>query len=96
LLDGIYRDNILGADEEFLTQILPAYEVVYLNERIIALGAKINAELSKGQTIGMADTLIAATAIIHQWPLVNANAKHFQQVVDKGFSLTLENWRDAP
>jgi hypothetical protein len=49
LLDGIYRDNILGADEEFLTQILPAYEVVYLNERIIALGAKINAELSKGK-----------------------------------------------
>jgi predicted nucleic acid-binding protein len=94
VLDGIFRGSTPAEAQEFLTRILPAYEVIYPDEGIIALGAQINAALSKGRSIGMADTLIAATAITRKWSLVNANTKHFQRVADLGFPLQLENWRD--
>jgi len=58
--------------------------------------AEINAQLAKaGKTIGVVDTFIAATAIIHNLALVNANTKHFPRIQTAGFPLTSNNWRDA-
>ena len=75
---------------------MPAYEVIYPDEKIIAIGAEINAALADaGQSIGLADTLIAATAISRGFTLVNANTKHFPRVQAAGFKITLENWRDS-
>jgi len=94
ILDGLYRGPVPAAPQEFLTQILPAYEVICPDEEIIASAAKINATLAKrGQSIGLAGTLIAATALARNLTLVNANTKHFPRVPAAGFPLTLENWR---
>jgi len=41
------------------------------------------------------DPLIAATALHHQLVLVSANVAHYQRVVQVGYSLRLENWREA-
>jgi len=95
-LEGIYRDAIPGADEEFITKVLPGFEIVYPDQKVLALGAKINATLAVGrQSIGIVDALIAATAIHHDLTLVMANTRHFPRVIAAGFPLTLTNWREA-
>jgi len=94
ILDGLYRGPALSAPHEFLVKVLPSYEVIYPDEQIIALGAEINAALASSRlTIGLADTMIAATAIARKLTLVNANSKHFFRVKAHGFPITLENWR---
>ena len=47
--------------------------------------------LRMGTTVGVADTLIAATAIVHKLTLVTGNIDHYQRMVP--FGLTIENWR---
>jgi len=47
-----------------------------------------------GQQIGHLDPFIAATAIANDRPLVTNNTKHYQRIVDLGFPLELENWRE--
>lgn len=96
VLDGLYRKKALGTAEAFLTQTLPALEVIYPDHEIIVISAKINAALSSaGMAIGVIDSLIAATAIARNLTLVTANTKHFSRVQDAGFSFKLKNWRDA-
>lgn len=61
-LDGLYRDAQLTAVQEFSFKVLPDFEVIYPDHDILALGAEINAALAKSrQSIGVVDTLIAAT-----------------------------------
>ena len=42
----------------------------------------------KGQSLGLEDILISATALAHRLVLVTANLKHFSKVD----GLTVENW----
>jgi predicted nucleic acid-binding protein len=59
------------------------------------LTALILTELIRtGQQIGLLDPFIAATAIANDRPLVTNNTKHYQRIVDLGFPLELENWRE--
>lgn len=95
VLDGINRGAFAGSVDEFLDQALPEFDVFYPNQETMALGAQINAQLvKKGMTIGVVDSLIAATAIQHGLLLVNANTKHFKRVRDVGFALEIKNWRE--
>ncbi len=58
------------------------------------LAGRIAGDLDRaGQTIGMADPLIAAIALEHNLELVTGNAAHFQRIVRLGYPLTLVNWR---
>lgn len=95
LLDGLHRDGQANAIQDFHARVLPSFEVIYPDQDIVTLSAEINAALSKGQSIGIVDTLIAATAISRKLTLVNANTKHFPRVQVAGFPLILENWREA-
>ena len=57
--------------------------------------ASILTELIRtGQQIGQLDPFIAAPAIANDRPLVTNNTKHYQGIVDLGFPLELENWRE--
>jgi len=49
--------------------------------------------LRNGTTVGVADALIGATAIVHGFTLVSANVVHYQRMA--AFGLRIENWRDA-
>ena len=42
-----------------------------------------------GQTIGMADPIIAAIALEHNLELVTGNFAHFQRIIRLGYPLTL-------
>ena len=58
------------------------------------LPGRIAGELERiGQPIGVADPMIAATALTLGLDLVTANVAHFQRIQQLGYRLTLANWR---
>ncbi len=69
-------------------------EVLSLEAPAAELAGRIAGDLDRtGQTIGMADPIIAAIALEHNLELVTGNAAHFQRIVRLGYPLTLVNWR---
>ena len=63
--------------------------ILSLSEDIISKAAEIYADLRKrGELIGDADILIAATAIVNKLGIVTNNEKHFQRISE----LHVENW----
>lgn len=71
------------------------HQVLVLDREAGRFGGEIYARLrSAGTDIGLPDCLIAGTAMANDLTLVTGNTKHFQRVVDLGFTLRLENWRD--
>ena len=96
LLEGLYRGGDKKVISEFHTKLLPTYEVIQPSTEIEDKAAEIHAKLRlAGQSIDVPDTLIAATAIIHNLTLVNANTRHFARVAGAGFPLKTDNWRGA-
>lgn len=96
LLEGLYRSGDRQVITEFHENLLPRYEVLHTDTSIEDKAAQIHAKLRLArQGIGMADTMIAATAITHNLILVNANTRHFPRVVEAGSPLKLVNWRVA-
>lgn len=66
-----------------------ANEVVSVTDEIIIVASDIYADLyNKGNLVGDADILIAATAISQNLILATNNARHFSRIV----GLSLENW----
>jgi tRNA(fMet)-specific endonuclease VapC len=64
-------------------------EILPITEPIILQAADIYADLYKrGQIVGDADILIAATALVHQLVVVTNNEAHFRRIS----SLNVENW----
>ena len=64
-------------------------KIVELNDRVIVTAADIYADLHKrGQLIGDADILIAATAIENNLAVVTNNENHFNRIV----GLQILNW----
>lgn len=95
LLDGLYRNGDQLAIREFHSFLLPSYEVIRPTAQIEDKTAENNAALAKARkSIGVVDTFIAATAIIQNLTLVNANKRHFSRLNAEGFSLGIENWRE--
>jgi tRNA(fMet)-specific endonuclease VapC len=65
---------------EFATHF-PMIKTYTVTQDIWLLSAQIQAELIKqNQIIGLSDTIIAATAIYHECPLLTLNKKHFQRI----------------
>ncbi|OBQ21669.1 PIN domain-containing protein [Anabaena sp. AL93] len=80
--------------QEFLID-LPQMEILSLEQKSAELSGLIYADLEKtGQTIGLADVLIAAIAIENNLILVTGNTKHYQKIQSLGYPLQLDNWRD--
>ena len=67
-------------------------ELVPFDFECARLGGEIAGTLLRsGMTVGVADALIAATAIVHKLILVTGNLDHYQRMID--FGLTIDNWR---
>lgn len=63
--------------------------ILPLSEETISKAAEIYADLYKrGELIGDADILIAASAMVHGLGIVTNNERHFQRISD----LHVENW----
>jgi tRNA(fMet)-specific endonuclease VapC len=73
---------------------LPTTEVLSVDSSTAELAGRIYADLQRtGQLIGVADSIIAATAIQHDLVLVTGNQSHYQHVQSQGYNLKLDNWR---
>jgi len=58
--------------------------------------AEINAGLKRiGRPLGDGDPMIAAFSVNRGLVLATGNTKHYQFVIDAGFSLELVDWRDV-
>jgi predicted nucleic acid-binding protein len=72
------------------------FEIVPYGVVEATLGGEIYGKLeARGQRIGVVDTGIAATAIVHGLAVATSNVDHFGRVCDLGYPLMLENWRNA-
>ena len=60
-------------------RLLSAVTILPVDENVAALAAQLYQQM-KGNSIGLADTLIAATALCHNLPLKTLNTRHFSRV----------------
>jgi tRNA(fMet)-specific endonuclease VapC len=73
---------------------LSTTEVLSVDSSTAELAGRIYADLQRaGQLIGVADSIIAATAVQHNLVLVTGNQNHYQRIQAQGYNLTLDNWR---
>ncbi len=74
---------------ETFEQLCLRSTVIHLSDAIISKASDVYADLSKrGELIGDADILIAASALVHGFGLVTNNERHLQRITD----LQVENW----
>lgn len=74
---------------------MESLEILPIDAKVAELTGTIMARLDeRGTPIGTVDPFIAATAILHERTLVTANTRHYQRIIEAGFALRLENWRE--
>ena len=72
-------------------EIISRVKIVPIGEKEVLVCGDILADLRKtGQSIGMEDVLIAASALTHQCTLVTVNIRYFSSIN----TLKVENWRE--
>jgi len=73
---------------------LSSEEVLWFDQPTAELAGRIRGELDRtGQTVGMADPMIAAVAIRNGLELETGNISHYQRIQQLGDPLTLVNWK---
>jgi tRNA(fMet)-specific endonuclease VapC len=93
IVKGCQQAQATARMQRFLNAVAQE-EVLPLEAAAAELAGRIAGDLDRtGQTIGMADPLIAAIALEHNLDLVTGNAAHFQRIIQIGYPLTLINWR---
>ena len=75
-------------------QRVSGWEVLAMTAEIATLAGRMDGDLIRtGQPIGLADALIAATAVHHDLVLATGNDAHYQRLMALGYPLQLGNWR---
>ncbi len=71
-----------GAERAKLDTFLLAFVVIPLDSAIAVRGGLLRRDYGKSHGMGLADALIAATALVRQVQLVSLNRKHFPMLPD--------------
>ncbi len=80
ILRGLKWKNAIAQLAQF-DDLCKQSEIIPVTDRVITLAADFYAELKRvGQLIDDADLLIAATAVVHDLPLVTSNTAHFGRI----------------
>jgi len=75
--------------QKITKEIISRINIIPIGEREALAAGDILADLRKsGQTIGLEDVLIAASAITNQFTVVTANIRHFSRIA----GLQIEDW----
>lgn len=93
IIKGWKKVNREDRVQEFVKD-LEEIEVLSLDIKAAKLSGLIHADLeTRGQSIGLADILIASIAISNYLILVTNNTKHYQRIKLLGYPLFINNWR---
>ena len=85
------RDDFGVFWERINTEIISRVKILPIREKEALVSGDILADLKKtGQTIGIENVLIAASALTNQCTVVTANTRHFSRIKN----LKVENWRE--
>ena len=77
--------------ERINNEIISRVKILPIREKEALVSGDILADLRKtGQTIGIENVLIAASALTNQCTVVTANTRHFSRIK----ALKVENWRE--
>lgn len=72
-----------------VSEVLPGIQIVFLAQEEAERAGDLLADLeSRGETIGIEDVLIGATALVHDLVVATRNVKHFDRIE----GLTVESW----
>jgi len=75
--------------QKIAKEIISKVNIISVGEKEALRAGDILADLRKsGQTIGLEDVLIAASAILNHYTVVTANIRHFSRIT----GLEVENW----
>jgi len=75
--------------QKIAKEIISRVNIISVGEKEALRAGDILADLRKsGQTIGLEDVLIAASAILNHYTVVTANIRHFSRIT----GLEVENW----
>jgi predicted nucleic acid-binding protein len=78
-----------------LMEIARSLVILPVGEDEAELAGVIQGLLSRqGPPSGNVDPIIAATAITHGLTLATGSATHYQRLIDLGFPLEIEDWRE--
>lgn len=95
LVDNAIRDSSgpkaknVDRQRSAFERFCAANSILYLTDEVVVKAADIYADLyQRGELIGDADILIAATAIVADYNLATNNERHFSRISD----LRVENW----
>ena len=85
------RDDFEVFWEKINKEIISRVKILPIGEQEALVCGDILADLRKtGQSIGVEDVLIAASALTNQCAIVTANTRHFSRIK----ALKMENWRE--
>ncbi len=77
-----------------MLQLISGWEVLAIDGAVGALAGRMDGDLIRtGQPIGLADVLIAATAVQHGLVFATANSAHCRRLQPFGYVLQLDDWR---
>lgn len=84
---GLRRKHAQKQKELFI-ELLEVYQVnmIDVDHKVVQKFADLKYDLlNQGEFVGDIDTLIAATALVHNLSIYTANRKHFQKIPDVKF-----------
>jgi predicted nucleic acid-binding protein len=90
-LEKAGRANVL---DSYLARLRPLQVLKFTAEEARLAGVIYGALERTGASIGRADPMIAATALVHDLTLVTGNVDHYERIRKLGHPLRIENWRD--
>jgi predicted nucleic acid-binding protein len=91
---GLEKAERIRELDTYLARLRPLQVLKFTAEEARLAGIIHGALQRTGATIGRADPMIAATALVHDLTLVTGNVNHYERVRTLGHPLRIENWRD--
>jgi tRNA(fMet)-specific endonuclease VapC len=93
IVRGFQRKQSVRRLQTFLLSV-SGEEILAFDEEAAELAGRIAGDLERaGQTIGVADPMIAATALMNGLELATGNVAHFQRIQQLGYPLVVRSWR---
>lgn len=79
----LYQGVRDGAEREALREMLEVFRILELTKTIAVQGGLLRRQYGKSHGSGLADCLIASTAIVHEMTLFTLNLKHYPMLGSK-------------